>query len=765
MSENSRRAGWKIFIYSLILGPVFLTFHLIDGKKQEGPVKYLSVIPAIALLPLAYFSYCLVWSPWWTAAAYAAALIIAVAVAGYWSSISGKEGKEGDAPPQKPRAESSFVRAFGWMIFTGILFFTLISTIHGIFYWLLGEYIAVDPLTKGVFSFSVFSGMTVGFKYGIRKDRKFMSSSLKIFFKATALIYIVLALIYIVVLLALVYPTQKLAPISYSFGPHELIFVWLFIAASVLCPLYFISSVSRRGFLANALAALFFVPLVAVHICILSGYSTTLNLLTASIVEGTGNLSKAKEIYLKVIPHVNQDGLIASLNHRLGVMEVLQKNYTEGLSFFQKVAAEYSDDFKVYSKAQKYIESYDQNAASEDKTQTILKVSHTTFEQAASCFPNSLSLILSFYEDQKVSARTLSYEIKERIDQGTFIWKAESFLNKNGYGLTTSYWQQGDTLKKLIAAGYPVLVYVPGHVFVLFGFDEKMEMYFSYDTAVLNRWDDKPFDAFYQDWMSSSFMMSVVVKNGSEQALRETAPELFKFSQAYALVQKAQISEYYEQKDNYWKDYDQNEIAEEIGPAALKLTAFNSGGGRQIDYDWNDEDWNETVFPVLQRPWAVEWPVFKRYLIYLFRHGKTQLADQLLNLYDKHLMENSQSTFADYLTLKLAAAVMLNDENKAFAISSELINSYESRPVVRYWAHYYKAMEYLKRGEPAAAVNLLIPIVNELDFSDYDLSAPMLKILDLLDETACNNPDLLDGSKKGLLEAAMILYGQDSVCR
>jgi hypothetical protein len=579
--------------------------------------------------------------------------------------------------------------------------------------------------------------------------------------KSSLLIFLFIAIQTVLVLFLVVYPVQRLASLAYTPQLPDFIFYFL-LAFSI--PLAIMNLMPRAALypfkkgLAILIAA---IPLIMLHAVVLSSYTVTINLTVASILEDKHRLSSAKTLYSQTIPYIRHDRLLATLNHRQGVLSVLNKRYGLALSYFKKVIADYSENYDVYRKSSKYVKSYERHRRALKMNRKILSVRHRTFEQAASCFPNSLSVILSFYEEEPISTRKLSYAIKEGFSEGTFIWKAASFLDQNGYSLITTFWQNKNTIIKLLQADYPVLIYIPGHVYTLYGYDSRMEMFLTYDTAKLNRWDDNPFSEFQRAWMQGNFLMSVVVKKGDEERLKALAPQLFRYSQAHQWWQKSQISRYYESKKNYWIDYDPEKLSALLGLDALKLNDPVLHKSGFDPFPWDPQKWQQEIMPVLKNPSATQWAVFERNIVYLLYHHEFEKARDLIQLYQSHLTGRYNPALSRFLEVKLATAVAAEKKSEILSLSDKLIGITDRQKFGSYWGHYYKARILMERGHAPEAARLLLPVLNNLKLTLNIPQKAFAPILELLDEIILRDPSLITREKLPLLKVARVYYAME----
>ncbi len=756
MKPGNPLSGWKLTFYTLFLGPIFLSLYLWQYRKPYPLIRYIVFLPPAILLLCAWLSISLAANPNWIILMYAAlvAVIFSAAFIFCWTIVSSTKSRE-----PSPRPKIMLSRGIAWMTFMGTVFYSLSQAVQIINYWIFGEYVMVYfSSTTAAFSIWIMVGLVFGFLYGIDETNQYFNRDIKSFGVSLSLVFLLIAIFSVLTLFLVVYPQQRLGPISYRPQMADYAF-YVFNALSILLTVIFFLPggvhVGLKRTIATVVAA---VPLIVLHTIVLSGYTTTLNLIAASILEERGRLESAKALYAKTIPYIDHDPLLASLHHRQGVLNILNENYEAAEASFKKVIADYSEGFEVYRKARRYMASYQKNKSLPDAGRKILSVRHRTFEQAASCYPNSLSVILNFYETNPISTRELSYAIKEGFSEGTFIWKVESFLKQRGYRLMTTLWETKETLIALLEADYPVLIYVPGHVYTLYGYDAKMEIFFCYNTAKRNRWDDAPFFEFQRDWMEDGFLMSVVVKKGDEEKLAAIAPGLTRHSNSHRMFQKAMISGYYAQKDNYWDDSNRDQLAEGVGLDALKLNNNELMEDGFHYLPWDSRQWKEEIAPSLTAKWSVQWDQIERHVIYLLYHGQVETARQLIQQYQIHSNEEDSADDDRFLEVSLAMEKAAGNQGEVLSLSDKLIGKMDRYGEGAGWGYYYKAVGLLEKGELERAAKLLLPLLDKIDLGYSSSATGARNIVGLLSEIQHRQPSLIEPEKARLLDIYRIQF-------
>ena len=437
MEEAKKLQGWKVLIHSLFLGPFFFMLYFWERRATFPAARIYAAVSLFLLAFCAYLSLSVAVSPFLVRIGYGFLFLVVFTLAFIYSWVIESKAK---IPEPGPKRRYSLSRAIAWTVVMAIVFAGMGNLVQAIYYWIFGEQVAVYfSAGQSIFGFWFLIGILFGFVYGLNEANDYFSRDLTSALGGLGTVFCFILLYSGLILLLIVYPFQRLTPIAYQPQFSDFLFYLLLFAAICLSVTPLLKRTGRYGTLKSAAAMLVGIPLIAIHAVVVSGYSVTIDLTVASILEDRRAVSDARALYTRLIPHVRHDQLLAALHHRQGVLNVLNQDYDAALGAFKKVLAEYSERYEVYHKAHLYVQSYEQRKPSQIGGRTVLPVRHQTFEQAASCFPNSLAVILNFYEDQPVSTRRLSYAIKESFSEGTFIWKAESFLSSHGYSLITTF--------------------------------------------------------------------------------------------------------------------------------------------------------------------------------------------------------------------------------------------------------------------------------------------------------------------------------------
>ena len=255
--------------------------------------------------------------------------------------------------------------------------------------------------------------------------------------------------------------------------------------------------------------------------------------------------------------------------------------------------------------------------------------------------------------------------------------------------------------------------------------------------------------------------MSVVVQKGMEEKFASLFPQLHRYAHTYRLWQKAHISNYYDNKENYWKDYDRYSLSESLGLDRLKINDPYFLSDNFYPFPWDPEKWTGEVLPVLSSPWATEWSIMEKYILHLIYNQQADKARHLVQLYQSHLSAEALPIFSKLLELKLAAALATDNEEEVLSVSNKLIGITNNQEYGSYWGHYFNGMHLMASGDHKGAVQLLLPVLNDLRLGSHYRSKSFRCILDALNEICLIDPSLIEPEKRPIIEVARIHFAAD----
>jgi len=180
---------------------------------------------------------------------------------------------------------------------------------------------------------------------------------------------------------------------------------------------------------------------------------------------------------------------VALASHRLGARE-------KAIRGFRKVVAKYTANTELVTKASRFLDNLER---SPDKKRVVLAgVDSPTEYKSGYCVPNSLALAMRFW-GADATGRGIGQKITG-LASGTYIVNQSWYAEQAGFRHDFLPMAGLEDIKKCIDAGFPVLVYVPAHVFAIVGYDDALETFVTYDVATYDVWVEYIQKDFVKAW-------------------------------------------------------------------------------------------------------------------------------------------------------------------------------------------------------------------------------------------------------------------------
>lgn len=197
---------------------------------------------------------------------------------------------------------------------------------------------------------------------------------------------------------------------------------------------------------------------------------------------------------------------IALLSHKMGESE-------KAIGGFRKVVSVYNHNQQLVTKANQFLDNIERNQGQGVRF-VLPGVENPTTYKGAYCVPNSLALVMNYW-NAGVEAGEIGEEITS-LNSGTMTIDQAWFAENRGFKHSFMPMAEVEDIKKTIDAGFPVLVYVPQHVFVIVGYDENLETFVTYDVATRDVWVEYLQNDFLKSWKKENATMVVVYPESEE---------------------------------------------------------------------------------------------------------------------------------------------------------------------------------------------------------------------------------------------------------
>jgi hypothetical protein len=266
-------------------------------------------------------------------------------------------------------------------------------------------------------------------------------------------------------------------------------------------------------------------------------------------------------------------------------------------------------------------------AGAKGKRVVLPGVETATDYRAAYCAPNTLAVVLK-YLHKDVSASQVGDAIS-MIYQGTSITDMSLFCNRLGLDEILIPFATPEDCRFVIDHGYPFIVYLPGHVLAVFGYDTRLQTLIAYDTATWDIWVDHPQSSFLVRWSKENYLGAVILPRRRSRDLDLIRQRYRKGTSRAAWL--TALSE-----NDHWSLDRRRHLLEALSadpaylPAALNLFEHFPGFADAISSGSYDGLMKRAV-GLLRRPSFENWDLLNGYARFLL---KTRQYDRMVLLYN-----------------------------------------------------------------------------------------------------------------------------------
>ncbi|WP_163338840.1 C39 family peptidase [Desulfopila sp. IMCC35008] len=194
------------------------------------------------------------------------------------------------------------------------------------------------------------------------------------------------------------------------------------------------------------------------------------------------------------------------LQYRIALGEHKLGNTEKAIKGFRKIVSMYNYNEELVSHANQFLDNLARNNH-QGKRVVLPGVDNPTTYKGAYCVPNSLALVMNFW-GADVDADDIGRQITS-LAGGTMTVDQTWYAQQNGFNHEFIPMASTADIKETIDAGFPVMVYVPQHVFVIVGYDEQLETFVTYDVATGDVWVEYLQKDFIKSWKKENSTMIV----------------------------------------------------------------------------------------------------------------------------------------------------------------------------------------------------------------------------------------------------------------
>jgi tetratricopeptide (TPR) repeat protein len=270
------------------------------------------------------------------------------------------------------------------------------------------------------------------------------------------------------------------------------------------------------------------------NLAVLVGSNGQMQFVTGRILERSGHPERALSWYARSFAASNHQGLEAYLQHRIGLLLYKQGDVERAANAFTQLTTGDAYHPALVAEGNHYLERLQSKES--DAGRVVLPGVEVRSERRRSyCAPNTLALVLGFL-GRPVGVAELGEEAT-LLGAGTSGSDICFLLEHYGFEQLLVPFATIDDLRWLIDRGLPALVYTPGHVLAVVGYDDRLGTAVCYDTAKWDIWVDRPYAELEADWGQDLFLMGVVLPMESGEAHVREARERYGGARARAARQ------------------------------------------------------------------------------------------------------------------------------------------------------------------------------------------------------------------------------------
>lgn len=385
---------------------------------------------------------------------------------------------------------------------------------------------------------------------------------------------------------------------------------------------------------------------IAIMFALVLGYSSEAFLFLGKIYEKKARLEMSAECYERGMIKSPRKLTTSYLQYRTALLNHKLGNKENAKIGFERVVTKYNANSSLVKKASYFAKQLSKN--SNGKRVVLAGVESKTEYRGSYCVPNSLALVMKYW-GSNVNARTVGSKITG-MSSGTSLIDETWYARELGFEHNFLPMAEIKDIKELIDAGFPVLVYVPAHIFVIFGYDEQLNTFVTYDVATRDVWVEYVQSDFVKAWKKQA--TTIVLAYPSEKegdipvAIRTRMDKLTDKYLHYFLhfydtdnVQSplAHLKKAYDKENGFfyptatmYKNYpflrdslEKEKVVEETSKAIYDYFSNDFDEGIHLSGQEHYEMW-------ASEDWALEYGIS-----YLLANQKYELIKQLISTIDK----------------------------------------------------------------------------------------------------------------------------------
>jgi tetratricopeptide (TPR) repeat protein len=263
----------------------------------------------------------------------------------------------------------------------------------------------------------------------------------------------------------------------------------------------------RGGWRSRLAGAVLLLGAATLNLAVLVGANSRVAFVTARILERSGRVPAALSWYGRTLEADSDPALASYLQHRIGLLHYKLGDLERARAAFRLLTTTRNANAELVAEGRYYLERLSEGRP--ERRKVLPGVEVPTEMRDAYCAPNTLALAFRFL-GRPVSVSELGEKVT-LLGLGTSGSDIRFLADEYGFDHFLVPFATLDDVRWLIDRGIPALLYRPGHVLSVFGYDDRLGTAVAFDTSRWDIWVDRPYPDLEAEWGQDHFLLGVVL--------------------------------------------------------------------------------------------------------------------------------------------------------------------------------------------------------------------------------------------------------------
>jgi tetratricopeptide (TPR) repeat protein len=263
----------------------------------------------------------------------------------------------------------------------------------------------------------------------------------------------------------------------------------------------------RGGWRSRLAGAVLLLGAATLNLAVLVGANSRVAFVTARILERSGRVPAALSWYGRTLEADSDPALASYLQHRIGLLHYKLGDLERARSAFRLLTTTRNANSELVAEGRYYLQRLSEGRP--ERRRVLPGVEVPTEMRDAYCAPNTLALAFRFL-GRPVSVSELGEKVT-LLGLGTPGSDIRFLADEYGFDHLLVPFATLDDVRWLIDRGIPALLYRPGHVLSVFGYDDRLGTAVAFDTSRWDIWVDRPYPDLEAEWGGDHFLLGVIL--------------------------------------------------------------------------------------------------------------------------------------------------------------------------------------------------------------------------------------------------------------